>query len=44
MRPPSYANRVKQGFKNPEKLDRNVLNVSIEKRNQEDIVLPEPRS
>ena len=33
---PSYAQRVKKN--NYKKLDRNVLNISIEKRNQEDVV------
>ena len=37
-RPPSYANRVKNSLRNHKKLDRNVLEIIIEKRKSEEIL------
>ena len=38
-RPPSYANRVKKSLRNHKKLDRNVLEIIMEKKNKEFLYL-----
>ena len=38
-RPPSYANRVKTNMKKHQKLDRNILEIIIEKKNRDEFIL-----
>ena len=36
--PPSYANRLKKNMKKHQPLDRNILEINIEKKNQSEFV------